>query len=155
MSVLSQLTTTATEAVETVRAKASDVVIDVRKQLPAVEAKKVQSAVTSTVTSAGKTVTAASKTARKQVIDLVEPATKTVHSLTVRGEKLVRDIAGRPVAKKATRPAAKKTTRPAAKKTTRPVVAKRAPVAKKATTAVAAKKTATKRAVKKAAPAAK
>ena len=147
MSVLSQLTTTATEAVETVRAKASDVVIDVRKQLPAVEAKKVQSAVTSTVTSAGKTVTAASKTARKQVIDLVEPATKTVHSLTVRGEKLVRDIAGRPVAKKATRPAAKKTTRP--------VVARKAPVAKKATTAVAAKKTATKRAVKKAAPAAK
>lgn len=147
MSVLSQLTTTATEAVETVRAKASDVVVDVRKQLPAVEAKKVQSAVTSTVTSYGKSVTAASKSARKQVIDLVEPATKTVHSLTVRGEKLVRDIAGRPVAKKATRPAAKKTTRP--------VVAKRAPVAKKATTAVAAKKTATKRAVKKAAPAAK
>ena len=147
MSVLSQLTTTATEAVETVRAKASDVVIDVRKQLPAVEAKKVQSAVTSTVTSYGKSVTAASKSARKQVIDLVEPATKTVHSLTVRGEKLVRDIAGRPVAKKATRPAAKKTTRP--------VVARKAPVAKKATTAVAAKKTATKRAVKKAAPAAK
>ena len=139
MSVLSQLTTTATEAVETVRAKANDVVVDVRKQLPAVEAKKVQSAVTSTVTSYGKSVTAASKSARKQVVDLVEPATKTVHSLTVTAEKLVRDLTGRPVAKKSA----------AAKQ------AQKAPAVKKATSTVAAKKTATKRAVKKAAPAAK
>jgi RNA polymerase primary sigma factor len=135
MSILNELTSTAVEAVDTLRTKATEVVVDVRKQLThlpqlsqltGVEPKKVQAAVVETATAA-----------RKQVVDLTAPATKTatktLNDLTERGEKIVRDLTGRPVHKP---------------------VAKRTPAAKKATAAkrtVARKTTAAKRTVKKAA----
>ena len=129
MSLLNDLTTTAVDAVGTLRTKAAGVVVDVRKQLPVVEPKKVQSAVRDTAMSA-----------RKQVIDLTAPATKSIVDLTQRGEKLVRDIAGRP----ATVPAVKAATKNAAQTAT-----KTAATARKT---VASKTTAAKRTVKKAAP---
>ena len=124
MSILNEITSTAVDAVGTLRTKAAEVVVDVRKQLPLVEPKKVQSVVVDTAQSA-----------RKQVIDL-----------TARGEKIVRDLTGRPAAKPATKSAAatatKRTTKPATKK----VAAKRT---------VARKTTAVKRTVKKVAPSTK
>jgi len=128
MSILTEITSTAVEAVGTLRTKAAEVVVDVRKQLPLVEPKKVQSVVVDGALSA-----------RKQVIDL-----------TARGEKIVRDLTGRPAAKpaakSATASATKPTTKPATKPATKKVAAKRT-VARKTTTA--------KRTVKKAAPSAK
>jgi|GEM_PF-2844294 len=135
MSLLHEFTTTATDAVDAMRTKAASVVVDVRKQLPTVEPKKVQSAVVETA-----------HTARKQVVDLTAPATKTLVDLTQRGEKLVRDLAGRSYAKPAAKSAsASAATTPAA---TKP--AARKPAAKKAPT----KTTAAKRATKPATPSA-
>jgi len=136
MSILSQITSTAVEAVETVRTKAAGVVVDVRKQLPVVETKKVQAAVLDTYGTARKQVADIVEPATKQVAGLVKPATQQVIDLTARGEKIVRDLTGRPAARKplATKRATKPATKPAVKRT------------------VARKTTAVKRAVKKAAP---
>ncbi len=124
MSILTEITSTAVEAVGTLRTKAAEVVVDVRKQLPLVEPKKVQSVVVEGALSA-----------RKQVIDL-----------TARGEKIVRDLTGRPASKPAAKSATASATKPATKPATKKVAAKRT-VARKTTTA--------KRTVKKAAPSAK
>jgi len=124
MSILTEITSTAVEAVGTLRTKAAEVVVDVRKQLPLVEPKKVQSVVVDGALSA-----------RKQVIDL-----------TARGEKIVRDLTGRPAAKPAAKSATASATKPTTKPATKKVAAKRT-VARKTTTA--------KRTVKKAVPSAK
>ena len=118
MSILNEITTTAVDAVGTLRTKAAGVVVDVRKQLPVVEPKKVQSVVVEGALSA-----------RKQVIDL-----------TARGERIVRDLTGRPAPKArkttaARKPAAAATAakRTVARKTTavKRTVKKAAPAAKK------------------------
>ncbi len=118
MSILNEITTTAVDAVGTLRTKAAGVVVDVRKQLPAVEPKKVQSVVVEGAISA-----------RKQFIDL-----------TARGEKIVRDLTGRtaPEVRKAAtsrKPATAATAakRTAARKTTavKRTVKKAAPAPKK------------------------
>jgi hypothetical protein len=112
MSILTELTSTAVDAVGTLRTKAAEVVVDVRKQLPLVEPKKVQSVVVEGALSA-----------RKQVIDL-----------TARGEKIVRDLTGRSASKPAAKSATASATKPATKPATKKVAAKRT-VARKTTTA--------------------
>ena len=139
MSFLTQLTTTAVEAVETVRTKATDVVVDVRKQLPTVEAKKVQSAVVETVGSARKQVIDLVEPATKQVVDLVKPATKQATKqfidLTARGEQIVRSVTGRPTAKKSSRPATAASTTAARKTTARKTTARKTTVVSPAASA--------------------
>jgi hypothetical protein len=147
MSILNELTTTATDAVATLKNKTAGVVIDVRKHVPAVPTKKVQSAVAGTVESA-----------RKRVVDvreMVEPAGKSLVSLTERGEKKVRDLTGMPAGKPVTNTVAKATDKVTAvakpsKKATKPATKPASKPAAKATRKPAVRKTtATKPAVKK------
>jgi hypothetical protein len=150
MSKLNEFATNATEAVVILKNKSAGVVIDVRKQLPSVETKKVQAAVTGSVESARQRV--------GHVRYLVEPAGKSLVSLTERGEQIVRDFTGMPAGKPVTNTVAKATskvtatvtkgakpaTKPAAKPATKPSATRkpavRKPAAKKAAPTTTASK---------------